>query len=70
MNHETPKDPYDALDAFIEEMADVEVMQTIAMHKILNPAERDLVCVWVNEKTRRFYDRLSEGRQADAQVDG
>ena len=70
MKHETPKAPHVALDAFIEEMADVEVMQTIAMHKILTPADRALLCVRINEKTQRFYDRLSEGRHSDAQVDG
>lgn len=70
IKHETPKAPEDALDAFIEEMADVEVMQTIAMHKILTPADRALLCVRINEKTQRFYDRLSKGGKADAQMDG
>lgn len=58
MNHETPKAPEEAMEALIEEMADVEVMQTIAMHKLLTPAERAALCEKVSEKTQRFYNRL------------
>lgn len=63
MNGETPVAPEAAIENLIEEMADVELMHTISMVRLLTPSERAQVCTTIASKTERFYDRLTEGVQ-------
>lgn len=44
-------DPRSARDNLIEELADVELLHTIVMHKLLDPEEQMAVCCTIAEKT-------------------
>ena len=51
--------PRDARESLVEEMADVQVMRTIVLCKILTPEEWDKVCATIGDKTGRYLERIN-----------